>query len=138
FASRDAGAMLCAGSQLNGVRIAVNRLGMLGILWSQRSARVQVATSIDGGQTFQPNQLVAKQEAGPIAVTDAVPWNEWELAASLAFQQGRPLEPFVDTSHLGLSVRMEESGGVSDIALTADAQNTFHAFWAGADTDGSH
>jgi len=138
FASRDAGAMLCAGSQLNGVRIAVNRLGMLGILWSQRSAQVQFATSIDGGQTFQPNQLVAKQEAGPIAVTDAVPWNEWELAEFLAFQQGRPLDPFVDNSHLGLSVRMEESSGVSDIALTADAQNTFHAFWAGADTDGSH
>src|SRR4029077_8504179 len=136
--SRNAGAMLCAGSQLSSVRIAVNRLGILGILWAQRSAQVQFASSVDGGQTFQPSHLVAKQESGPIAVTDAVPWNEWELAEFLAFQQGRPVDPFVDSSHLGLSVRMEESGGVSDISLTADAHNTFHAFWAAADTDGNH
>jgi hypothetical protein len=123
---------------VNGIRLAVNNQGTLGILWSVSGKQLQFASSADGGSTFRPGQLVAKQLSGAPSVTDAVPWNEWGLAQFLASQAGKSQDSFVDQSHLGLSVRMERPQGITEIGLTADARNTFHAFWASVDNEGNH
>ena len=139
FPPDDAAQAACAHeSQPNNIRLAVNNQGTLGILWSVGDTLVQFASSADGGKTFRPGQLVAKQERGELSVTDAIAFNEWLLAEYQAAEAGKLPEAFVDVTHLGLSVRMERPLGIVDIGLAADARNTFHAFWANVDHDGNH
>ena len=118
------------------IRIALNRDGILGVLWSRDTNELLFASSSDGGQTFYSSERVASHAAGPLTVESAVPYNEWWLANVLA--EGK--EPIIpDIAHVGLSVRLAKPQGLLyDFSLAADAKNRFHALWAELDDDGFH
>jgi hypothetical protein len=118
------------------VRIAVNREGTLGVLWSNDRQTVFFSSSADGGGTFQSSQRVAQHDNGKLMADDAIALNEWAFAEDVASKREQFTDKFVDLSHLGLSIRMSEPVGVMDMALTADATGMFHAFWAGLDAQG--
>jgi hypothetical protein len=117
------------------IRIAVNRDGVLGILWSGNVQDFQFAASIDGGRTFQSSTQVASHAVGEPVLDDAIPHNEWELAEYFAVRAGKSPVKFYD-AHLGLSVRLSKPQALGDFALAADATGRFHAVWAGLDADG--
>ena len=120
------------------VKLGIDRAGALGILWEINENQVMFASSNDGGQTFSSGKIVARHDASPVTAYDAVIFNEYWLAEVVAINAGRPGEPYVDVSHLGLSVRMTQSTGISDFALVADARNVFHAIWGEVRADGTH
>jgi hypothetical protein len=141
FSADDSHATACPNDQLfpPGVRIAVNREGVLGVLWVQNAQEVLFTSSADGGRTFRSGEVIARHDTGKQPVGSAIPYNEWLLAGEFAvYREGKPYEPFIDTSHLGLSMRMSKRAGIGDFALTADAKNTFHALWAELGTDENH
>src|SRR5882762_2734513 len=118
------------------VKIAVNREGTLGVLWSNDRRTVSFSSSSDGGARFRPSQTVAQHEDGTLTADDSIAANEWLLAEAIAARKGHSLDQFVDLSHLGLSIRMSQPEGVENVMLAADASGTFHAFWTGLDALG--
>jgi hypothetical protein len=77
-------------------------------------------------------------EAGAVAISDAVAFNEYWAAEVLAEQTGKSMEPYLDMKHLGVSIRMGQPAGLGDYAVVADANNAWHALWAQAEPDGTH
>jgi hypothetical protein len=118
------------------IRIALNRNGVLGVLWSWDAKQLLFAASSDGGRTFHSSVLVASHTVGEPSIDDAIPYNEWFLAESLAGRAGKSPREFVDLEHLGLSVRLSKPFGLGDFSLAADAKNIFHAVWAGLGANG--
>jgi hypothetical protein len=118
------------------IRLAVNPAGALGVLWSNGDRTVLFASSVDGGERFGPSQIVATHGSGQIVASDAIGLDEWMFGESLAVAAGKSAVPYVDTRHLGLSVRMSEPVGVSELAIVANSAGGFHAFWCGLDANG--
>jgi hypothetical protein len=125
-------------SCVDDIKVAVAPDGTLGIVWVEDSRRMYVAISRDGGRTFSRGTTVLEHGPGALAITDAVAFNEYWAGEVLAAKRGKSMTPYTDMNHLGVSIRMGRPAGLGDFAVVADAGNTFQAWWAQAEPDGTH
>ncbi len=111
--------------------VAVNRAGVVGVMWYDRRAHpdnlgwdVRFRTSLDGGETWLPSVKVSGAS------------NTFAGSAHLRVQgwgSGVAIEDHGRTGEGSLTVRAEvlsrQFYGGDYAGLAADAGNTFHAFW---------
>ncbi|HEU4563909.1 MAG TPA: sialidase family protein [Gemmatimonadaceae bacterium] len=115
--------------------IAVNRDGIVGVIWNDRRDdpmnrcwRLYGAISTDGGESFLPN---VRMSDAPTCVSTPANWvlNAWSQYDYWTTPE-RPRPGFAVTAYV--AVRFPNGGDTQ--GLVADADGTFHAAWINGET----
>ncbi len=109
--------------------VAVNREGVVGLVWAENGSCWHFAASRNGGETFLPSVLL--NACAPPPLPGFQPAEQMSTAAVVD-----PTDRIAtaDFTRKGFTVRVSLGGGAAGLA--ADAAGAFHPLWSVTGTDG--
>ena len=118
-----------------GLRLAVNKAGVLGISWGDYDDGMYFAVSRDGGKSFSAAIQIAhysrpSSTAYYSRFLDALPLNEYSRRLSGQVKNLSLLKLRSLSGGLGIAMRIDLVGYSDASDLVADADGFFHAFWS--------
>jgi len=128
--------MPCSAEQLiQGLRVAVDNAGALGVSWVQYGQGMYFAVSHDGGRTFSRSTEVARyphtwSPTDYARYLQAVPIDEYSGALAGFEKKDSAIAKLQDVSGIGIAVRVDLLNYADASDLVADAAGRFHAFWS--------